>query len=121
MQVSEPIIDETDLRRLLDVIGGDPEDFAELIEEFEESTPKTFRTMEAAAAAGDLDALRIGSHSLKSNGRDFGAKALASACERLEHDCKSGSVTEPEARVSAIGEELQRARIALAGITITDG
>ena len=81
--MSEGVINKAALQRLLDVIGGDREDLAELLEEFETSTPQTLAEMQAAAAAGDLGALRIASHSLKSNGRDFGADALATACDPL--------------------------------------
>nr|WP_276562389.1 Hpt domain-containing protein [Hoeflea prorocentri] len=103
---------------MLDVIGGDRDDFEELLEEFEESTPQTLQKMTEAAQSADLDALRIASHSLKSNGRDFGAAALAAACEALEQACREGSVDDPQARVTEISEELQRARAALAGVEL---
>lgn len=116
--MSEDVIDRGALKRLLDVIGGDPEDLGELLEEFEEVTPKTLAQMAEAARSGDLNALRISSHSLKSNGRDFGAVALASACEALEHACRDGSVDDPVGRVTVISEELERARAALARISL---
>ncbi len=111
---SEINIDRAALQRLLDVIGGDPEDLAELLEEFEDATPKTLEKMAAAASSGDLDSLRISTHSLKSNGRDFGATALAQLCEALENDCRDGTVDDPVDRVAAIAVELDRARSALA-------
>ena len=79
--MTDEIIDKAALDRLLAVIGGDPEDLQDLLEEFETSTPDTLAKMQAAAAEGDLEALRISVHSLKSNGRDFGATRLAAACE----------------------------------------
>lgn len=115
------MIDTAALQRLLNVIGGDPEDLAELLEEFETSTPATLEAMQQAADAGDLDALRIGAHSLKSNGRDFGAVRLAAACERLEADCRAGAVSDPRGRVAAIALELAQARAALARTTAADG
>jgi HPt (histidine-containing phosphotransfer) domain-containing protein len=108
------------LKRLLDVIGGDPEDLAELIEEFDTSTPQTLDKMKSAAAAGNLDALRIAAHSLKSNGRDFGAVRLANLCEALEHDCREGTVEDAVGRVSAISENLRAAKAALAATALTD-
>ena len=69
--------------------------------------------MKSAADANDLEALRISAHSLKSNGRDFGAVALASSCETLERDCRNGSVEDPVGRVSLIGNQLEEARAAL--------
>ena len=116
--MSSDIIDRTALKRLLDVIGGDPDDLAELLEEFERTTPKLLADLEAAAEIGDVQALRIASHSLKSNGRDFGALALSEACKELEAACSTGHVEDAAARVSVIGDELGRARAALSGIAI---
>ncbi len=117
--VTDDVIDLEALKRLLDVIGGDPEDLDELLEEFEEVGPSTLKTMQDAAASGDVDALRISSHSMKSNGRDFGATALAEACEALEHACRSGEIDDPEAQVRMIAAELERARAALKTVTLS--
>lgn len=117
--MSDDVIDLQALNRLLEVIGGDPEDLDELLEEFEDVGPSTLKSMQAAAASGDFDALRIASHSLKSNGRDFGATALAKACEDLEHACKAGEVGDPVAQVQAIAAELDRARAALKAVSLS--
>lgn len=116
--VSDDVIDQAALRRLLDMIGGDQEDLNELLDEFFSETPKTLQTMSEAAESADLSALRIASHSLKSNGRDFGAAALADACERLEHACRDGSVDDPIARVKEVSHELQRAITALSSVSL---
>ncbi len=116
--MNEVVIEKEALQRLLNVIGGDPDDLQELLEDFEETTPTTLQEMKDAAANGDLTALRISSHSLKANGRDFGAMALARACEQLEEACRNGSVDDPLAEVAAIAAELTRARAALAEVTL---
>ena len=116
--MSDEVIDLEALRRLLDVIGGDPEDLDELLEEFEDVGPSTLATMQGAAATGDLDALRIASHSLKSNARDFGATQLATSCETLEHACRDGAVDDPEAKVQSIAAQLEDARSALKTIQL---
>jgi HPt (histidine-containing phosphotransfer) domain-containing protein len=116
--VNDDVIDRSALQRLLDVIGGDPEDLQELLEEFEEVGPTTLKNMQAAAENGDLDALRISSHSLKSNARDFGAMALSKSCEALEHDCREGAVDDPIERVSTIAVELEEARNALKSVSL---
>jgi len=115
--MTDEVIDRAALKRLLDVIGGDPDDLAELIEEFETVTPDILETMKSAANAGDIAALRISAHSLKSNSRDFGAVALAGSCEALERDCHGGDVDDPVARVAVIGSQLDAARAALIGAT----
>ena len=114
----EKIIDESALDRLLEVIGGDREDLQNLLDEFQSTTPVTLTKLQDAARTGDLDQLRIDAHSLKSNGRDFGATRLADLCERLERDCRDGEVAEPEARVSAIADDLEAARAALRALSV---
>lgn len=118
--MSTDIIDQDAIRRLLSVIGGDREDFVELMEEFEESTPQLVDKMTRAAAESDLDSLRISAHSLKSNGRDFGAVRLAVLCEELEHACKEGNVSGPAEKVVEIGQALNEAREALRSMTLPD-
>ena len=81
--MSEELIDRDAIARLLDVIGGAPDDLAELLDDFETEGPATLAKMQTAAEAGDLTSLRISSHSLKSNARDFGATELARNCEML--------------------------------------
>ena len=110
------MIDRGAIARLLEVIGGDVDDLRELLEEFHSSTPALVDQMQAAAASGDTDALRIAAHSLKSNSRDFGALALGDLCEGLEHDCRAGAVTDGPARVAAISHELAVVRGVLNGI-----
>ena len=117
--MKDTFIDVSAIDRLLEVIGGDRNDLRELIEEFQSSTPLLLSRMVRAAADNDLDDLRIASHSLKANGRDFGAMTLATLCERLEHDCKSGAVEDPSGQVSAISRALEDARDALERI-LTD-
>lgn len=119
--MSENVIDRAALARLQDVIGGDPDDLAELLDDFETEAPATLEKMREAARMGDLDALRISAHSLKSNARDFGATTLAKTCEVLETDCRDGQVNDPGGRVSAVSDELDRARHALASIATKDG
>ncbi len=74
--------------------------------------------MPDAAQSGDLDALRIASHSIKSNGRDFGATELVGACEGLEHACKNGCADGADAQVARIGELLAQARNALKNVSL---
>lgn len=106
-------IDRSAIARLLDVIGGDPEDLKELVEEFHASAPDLVGRMQSSASSGDTEGLRIAAHSLKSNGRDFGAVALAGMCERLEHECRSGTVEDGVGQVAAIAGELIAVRAAL--------
>ncbi len=119
--MSTEIINLDAVHRLLSVIGGDKEDLLELLNEFQESAPILVGKMKAAAAEANLESLRISAHSLKSNGRDFGAVTLADLCENLEHACKSGEVSDPVEKVDEILRALDAAREALRGISLHDG
>lgn len=118
--MTDEVIDRAALQRLMDVIGGDPEDLQELLDEFEDSAPRTVAQMRDATAAGDLDALRIAAHTLKGNARDFGATALSGACTELEAECRAGTVRDPQGQVEAIAEELDRARAALSDMAVRE-
>ena len=114
------VIDRTALKKLLEVIGGDPEDLQDLIDEFENTTPDIMDQIRAAGSTRDWAALRISTHSLKSSGRDFGALELATLCERLEHQCRAQAVTDADGQIARIGSALDAARQALGAIRVAD-
>lgn len=116
--MDETAIDLSALRRLLEMIGGDPEDMAELLEDYREAAPDLAGQIRVAAETGDLDALRIAAHTLKSNARDFGAMRLALLCEELEHACRDGQVGDPAGIAAAIAAEEEAARTRLSTIDI---
>ncbi len=118
--MTDQLIDMAALQRLLNVVGGDPEDLQELLDDFVESVPETIDKMKGASQSGDLAALRIAAHSLKSNARDFGATNLASLCEALEHSCREGTVENPIAAVERIETEEEAVRAALAALRAED-
>lgn len=113
-------LDKSALKRLLDVIGGDPEDFDEMREEYFESVPDILTELQSAADASDLDQLRVAAHSLKSNARDFGAAALAELCGTLEAECKTGVVVDPSGSVAKIVTAEAAAAAALKALDVND-
>jgi HPt (histidine-containing phosphotransfer) domain-containing protein len=119
--MQDEVIDKQAIDRLLDMIGGDPEDLQELLDEFEQSAPGIVAHMRAAADDGDLRALRIDAHSLKSNATDMGARRLSAMCAALEAACRDETVEDPAAQIEAIEEELTRARAALTAMTDPNG
>lgn len=106
-------IDATALERLSSTIGGDPEDLAELIEDFVSTTPALVAKMRAAAQAGDDKALGIAAHTLKANARDFGATALDALCAELELMAKDPAATVPLDLVEQVEVRLAEATAAL--------
>lgn len=109
-------IDRAALKKLLEVLGGDPEDLAELMGDYVEDAPELARQIADAAAAEDRDALRIAAHTLKSNSRDFGAVALAELCADLEHACREGMPADAVTAAKRIAGEEAAARQALSEI-----
>ena len=118
--MSDDIIDRSVLRRLLELIGGDPADLEDLLEDYRTQAPELASRISAAARSNDLDALRIAAHTLKSNARDFGAMRLSALCGDLERDCRSGTIADPHSRAEAIRVEEAAARDALSGVAASD-
>ncbi|MDI3338852.1 Hpt domain-containing protein [Defluviimonas aestuarii] len=119
--MSDAKIDGSAIERLLGVIGGDRDDLLELLDEFFVVAPDYLRKMQEAALSGDLDNLRIASHSLKSNSRDFGAVDLAGLCQSLEHACKSGAVSDAASQVAAIDAAFAAAKTSLNKLVVGNG
>lgn len=111
-------IDRNALARLLDVIGGDPQDLEELVADYLVIAPGLAATISAAAAAGDLDEMRIAAHTLKSNAHDFGALRLSALCAVLEQQCRVGAAPDAAATASAIVAAEAEARSTLAALDL---
>lgn len=103
--MSQVPIDQTALQNLKSMIGGDADDLAELIDDFMSTLPVQVDHMKAHSAKGDWRALRITSHSCKSNSRDMGALQLGDLCAALELQCKEGQPTGLDEQIDHISEE----------------
>ena len=112
------LIDIAALAKLKDMIGGDTEDLAELVDDFVSSFPQQIKLMQKQAADQEWGSLRITSHSSKSNARDMGAAALSALCAELELQCKSGTPVEPIRQVSEIEKAGLAAINALKGLDL---
>lgn len=100
--MTDTLIDTAALAKLKDIIGGESDDLAELIDDFVTAFPDQAALMKKQAAAEDWSSLRISAHSCKSNARDLGATELSALCAELELQCKDGTPVEPAHQVSAI-------------------
>ncbi|MEM8957858.1 MAG: Hpt domain-containing protein [Pseudomonadota bacterium] len=116
--MTNPIIDTAALLKLKDMIGGDTEDLAELVDDFVAAFPDQAARMMREAAAEDWGALRITAHSCKSNARDMGARTLSELCATLELQCKSGAPTGAAQQVSGIEAAGAEAVAALKGLDL---
>jgi HPt (histidine-containing phosphotransfer) domain-containing protein len=116
----EEAIDLAALRRLLDVIGGDPDDFAELVDDYVAGAPDLTAEIRSAASSTDWATVCRAAHTLKSNARDFGAMRLATLCASLETASRQGRLESPESVISEIEIEEAAARQALRKISVDD-
>jgi signal transduction histidine kinase/DNA-binding response OmpR family regulator/HPt (histidine-containing phosphotransfer) domain-containing protein len=89
---SPPLLDPAAIDNLRQMVGGEPEYLAELIDSFLEDAPTLLANMRGAIEKGDAAALRLNAHSLKSNTADFGAKELSELCKEMELAGKNGEL-----------------------------
>jgi len=75
--------------------------------------PGQLATLRDAATSGDAEAARRAAHTLKGNGRTFGATALASLCQEAEAAATSGDIDAVRARVDENAAEGELARAEL--------
>jgi CheY-like chemotaxis protein/HPt (histidine-containing phosphotransfer) domain-containing protein len=83
-------------------------------------TPPRLGQMQAAAAAGDAEALRKAAHGLKSSSANVGAEPLAALCKELETLGRSGTVAGAPALLHRAAAEFERVAAAL-GVQIAEG
>jgi CheY-like chemotaxis protein/HPt (histidine-containing phosphotransfer) domain-containing protein len=102
--------------------ADDPHFLTELIDLFLAETPKRFRELLAALAAGDARAVAQLAHTVKGACANFGARALQSLCLQIEDLARLGSLQdvpvlaeklEPELAHLAGALSLQKERLAL--------
>jgi two-component system sensor histidine kinase/response regulator len=86
---------------------------AELIALYLDDAPGRITAMRAAIEAGDMDALRVAAHTLKSSSAQLGAMKLSACCKELEELARAESLTGAVAMLSSLDREFQFVRIAL--------
>ena len=118
--MSDDIINLDVLGRLLKLIGGDPEDLAELVENYAAGAPALVDRMRDGAGSSDWVVVYQSAHTLKSNARDMGALRLSELCAALEREAREGPVDMIDLRVTEIAAEEETARRALLHIQVSD-
>lgn len=117
------MVDELDLsalRNLKNVIGGDPHDLRDLVNDFVADLPVQLQGMRDHCSAGDLKSLRIAAHSCKSNARDLGALRLSQLCTQLEAECVAGNATDLPALLEQIASAAETALANYAKLEVAD-
>src|SRR4029078_1114238 len=73
-------------------VGDDPVFVAELVDELLQDAPAQLESLRGAATSGDATGARRAAHTLKGNGRTFGAGGLASLCQEAETAAAAGDL-----------------------------
>ena len=107
------VLDRQVLQGLSDSVGGDREFFAELIDEFLNDAPRQIQTLRDGAIAGDAETTRRAAHTLKGNGRTFGATEFAALCQEVEAAAADGDLEVALSRSAEIDDAWERVRAAL--------
>ena len=117
-----PVLDPAGVAQLLEMTGGDRDFLAELLDAFRADAGRQLEELRAAAAVFEsagtsTEAFVRPAHSLKGNSANIGAYRLVALARTLEADARAGSVEDPDARISAIADELAAVERALAAIS----
>ncbi len=110
-------LDHSALNNLLEMVGGEFEFLAELIDSFLEDAPQLLTELDEGVNQGDATVVHRIAHSLKSNGADFGALEFAKMCQELEHRANSGNLDQAAKAVEQIRKEFDCVRMALIRIS----
>jgi HPt (histidine-containing phosphotransfer) domain-containing protein len=112
--VSDDPIDPAVFANLLEMTGNDNEFVDELVDTFLDDGRRQIEALQAAAVAGDVDALVRPAHSLKTGSLNVGAMRLGELCRELEETARSiGGVADADDRVAAITSAFGSASVAL--------
>ena len=91
---------------VLDLVGGEPADLAAYCRTARELLPAEARSLEEAAAAGDLSGFARLAHALKSTAASFGAAELSDLARAAESAGRAGDLTQVRTLLPRLGELL---------------
>lgn len=87
---------DVDTNALLNIVALQRPNKPNLLERvvglFESESPKCIAQVVDGVAAGDLESIRIGSHTLKSSCANLGAVSLSARCRDIEKAARSGDL-----------------------------
>ena len=106
-------IDQATFANLLEMTGGDQAFVDELVDTYLSEGDRLVGDLVGAAEAGDIAALVLPAHSMKSSSLNVGALALGELCRLLEMDARNGSVEAPVERANEVKVAFGAARAAL--------
>jgi HPt (histidine-containing phosphotransfer) domain-containing protein len=87
-------LDEAALAALVDLLGGDSEALADVVDAFLEEAPVRIAEVGSGVDAGDAALTRRAAHTLKSNALTFGAEELAELSREIEARAATGELAQ---------------------------
>ena len=107
------VLDRRVLDDLRESVGGDQAFLSELIDELLDEAPRHLETLREATATGDEEGARRAAHTLKGNGRTFGATELTLLCQEAEAAAANGDLDAVRTRLPAIDAAWEQVGAAL--------
>ena len=104
------LIDTEVIEELIDVMG---EDFSGLVRTYLGNSPNYLEQIRAAIDSGDVKAVVLPVHSLKSSSANVGATQLSDFAKQLEKLARHGSLPEVEAGYGPLVDHFRRAEAEL--------
>lgn len=92
---------------------GDPDFFAELVDDFITSTGPCLERMREAVAFGEAEVTYQCAHTLKSSAANMGATRFSDLCRRIEATGRAGDVSGLDAIIADLSQEYDRVHDAL--------
>lgn len=80
------------LQALIDLVGNDPLVIRDVLESFRTSAANSRDQMEQGARTGQVQAVSVAAHRLKSGARSIGAQRLGQICEEIEAASEHGEL-----------------------------
>ena len=105
-----PVLDESVVSDLLDVMG---EDFIELLQVYLRDAPRLIDEIRKAAAAGKIEALVAPAHSLKSSSANVGAMRLSELAKTMELGARQNKLGQPQTLAQQIERTFTQTELAL--------
>jgi two-component system sensor histidine kinase/response regulator len=107
------VLDPAAIDGMREMVGGDDEFLADLIDTFLKDAPRMLSDMRQALEAGDAEVLRRVAHSLKSNSDSFGATVLGDLCRGLEKMGKANALEGADALIARADAEFVQVQAAI--------
>jgi HPt (histidine-containing phosphotransfer) domain-containing protein len=99
------MLDPDAITSLIELVGNDAEALAEIVGAFLEEAPERLTELHRGIENADAALVGRAAHTLKANGRMFGAARLAQLSEEIETAARGGDLEPASTRIDELEEE----------------